>query len=620
MLLDLVGIASESEKVSTNSEGIIEVGGAGPAAAGESVVWMDQRQHVLLRPDMYVGPTGVCEVSADVLVQTGSVLGRERVTAQCSPALLKFMDEAITNAIDNQRTSAAQRCIRVTVEPGGVLCVSNDGDSVPVREHSSGLWVPTVVFSEFLSGTNFDDSEARFTGGRNGVGIKATNTWSKWFEVDIADARVGLRFKQRFEDNMAVRRDPVLSKMARKGSSTSVRWLPDYERLGMGGVARDGLDDGVRRLLEARAYDACVCTGSRVAVYLNGERLGLRTLQQYTRAMGVDPAAVAHDSVPSATSAGASTAPAQAPAGAGDEVLLEVVVAARADPAAGREPHVAAFVNGVRCSAGTHVDLITRRVVEIVTAKARARAKDPLLPVRPQHVRQELTIIASVLVPNPRFASQSKECLDTAVRNFGFTWDPSPAFRAAIERLPLVDRVLEHARDAEARQLQKGPKPSLRTTPRIDKYDPATALFKGEECTLTVTEGDSAKALAVAGLSVVGRRRFGVFPLRGKLMNVTKFSARKVLKNAEISNLMLILGLRFAQVHDAKSVAALPYHRLAIFADQDHDGRRPRHELPARAPPRAARAAPRLCPPLRHAHRARLGMRRPSGILLAAGV
>jgi len=85
-------------------------------------------------------------------------------------------------------------------------------------------------------------------------------------------------------------------------------------------------------------------------------------------------------------------------------------------------------------------------------------------------------------------------------------------------------------------------------------------------CTLILTEGDSAKALAVAGLGVVGRDNFGVFPLRGKLLNVREAKHDTIMKNEEIQNVKKILGLQHNKVYTDKS--SLRYGRLMIMTDQ----------------------------------------------------
>lgn len=107
---------------------------------------------------------------------------------------------------------------------------------------------------------------------------------------------------------------------------------------------------------------------------------------------------------------------------------------------------------------------------------------------------------------------------------------------------------------------------------RIEKLDDANfaATAKGPDCTLILTEGDSAKALAVSGLSVVGRDFYGVFPLKGKLLNVREASTAQIKANEEIQKIAEIVGLQIGKQYT--STKGLRYGHVMIMADQDHDG------------------------------------------------
>jgi DNA topoisomerase-2 len=89
---------------------------------------------------------------------------------------------------------------------------------------------------------------------------------------------------------------------------------------------------------------------------------------------------------------------------------------------------------------------------------------------------------------------------------------------------------------------------------------------KASDCTLILTEGDSAKALAVAGLAVVGRDNFGVFPLRGKLLNVREAKHDQIMKNEEIQNIKKIVGLQHNKEYS--NVSTLRYGQIMIMTDQ----------------------------------------------------
>jgi len=92
------------------------------------------------------------------------------------------------------------------------------------------------------------------------------------------------------------------------------------------------------------------------------------------------------------------------------------------------------------------------------------------------------------------------------------------------------------------------------------------SIAKSKDCTLILTEGDSAKALAMSGLGVVGRDYYGAFPLKGKLLNVREAPHAQILKNEEIQNIAKILGLQFGKVYE--DVSSLRYGHLMIMADQ----------------------------------------------------
>jgi len=91
-----------------------------------------------------------------------------------------------------------------------------------------------------------------------------------------------------------------------------------------------------------------------------------------------------------------------------------------------------------------------------------------------------------------------------------------------------------------------------------------------EQCTIILTEGDSAKSLALAGIEVVGRDKYGVFPLRGKFLNVREASNKQIMENPEIQNLIKILGIQIGKKYD--NLSNLRYGRVMIMTDQDHDG------------------------------------------------
>jgi len=137
----------------------------------------------------------------------------------------------------------------------------------------------------------------------------------------------------------------------------------------------------------------------------------------------------------------------------------------------------------------------------------------------------------------------------------------------------IVESILSVAKAREEAKMVKqmvGKKKSkLIGIPKLEDANDA-GTRNAEACTIILTEGDSAKSLALAGIEVVGRDKYGVFPLRGKFLNVREASNDQIMKNPEITNLIKIMGLQIGQKYE--SAAKLRYGKIMIMTDQDHDG------------------------------------------------
>lgn len=131
-----------------------------------------------------------------------------------TPGLFKIFDEIIVNAADNKQRDPNMDKLDITIDPTtNTISVLNNGKGIPVvihKEHK--CYVPTMIFSQFLTGSNFDDDERKTTGGRNGYGSKLTNVFSNMFTVECVDTENGVKFKQVFENNLIKKGDPIVKK------------------------------------------------------------------------------------------------------------------------------------------------------------------------------------------------------------------------------------------------------------------------------------------------------------------------------------------------------------------------------------------------------------------------
>merc|ERR1719282_1926863 len=158
------------------------------------------------------------------------------------------------------------------------------------------------------------------------------------------------------------------------------------------------------------------------------------------------------------------------------------------------------------------------------------------------------------------------------MNKFGSKCTFSEKFSKQLDKCGIVESVLAWSKFKADQQL--GKKQTAKKTNKlkgIAKLEDANDAGgkNGSQCTLILTEGDSAKALAVAGLGVVGRDRYGVFPLRGKLLNVRDVQQKQIAENKEIMAIVKILGLQFGQKGD---FGKMRYGSIMIMADQDYDG------------------------------------------------
>ena len=231
------------------------------------------------------------------------------------------------------------------------------------------------------------------------------------------------------------------------------------------------------------------------------------------------------------------------------------------------------FVNSICTSrGGTHVNYVTEQIVEKILETIKKKHKD-LNHLKPFQIKNHLWIFLNTLIENPAFDSQTKETLTSKPTQFGSKYELSEKFLKEIIKSGIVENIVMQAQAKQhakmAKTLQATKKSRLLGIPKLEDANEA-GTRTAEYCTLILTEGDSAKQLAMAGIEVVGRDRYGVFPLKGKLLNVRDASIKQITENQEIQNIIKILGLQVNKKYE--NVKQLRYGSIMIMADQDQDG------------------------------------------------
>jgi len=498
-------------------------------------------EHVLLRPDTYVGSVEKQEDQLWVWDEKKGEMQSRKVSYV--PALYKVFDEILVNAADNLQRDPKMNTIKVDIDAKkSRIKVWNNGKGLPVQIHKKHkMFVPELVFGHLLTSDNYDDSERKVTGGRNGFGAKLTNIFSKRFIVETVDK--GKRFRMEWTNNMGKKSKPDVRKHT-GGAYTCVEFWPDLAKFGM-----SDLDAEIRALMQRRVYDLAGTTGQRCAVYLNGRKLPVKSFEAYC-ALFHNGDGHAHKQF---------------------DKRWEILVG-RSD---GEGFQQCSFVNAISTpKGGTHVQYILDQLVDAIIAKA-SRAAGKGVEIKRVHVKNHLWVFINCLIENPAFSSQTKEQMTLKASKFGSSCSLSSAFiKEVLDNTGLLDAVVAEAQMKLTTQMDKmassGSKGKrVLGIPKLEDANDAGGK-DSKSCTLILTEGDSAKALAIAGLSVIGRDKFGVFPLRGKLLNVRDVAQKQVAENKEIMSLVKILGLSFDK-KSAKNMD-LRYGSVMIMADQDLDG------------------------------------------------
>jgi DNA topoisomerase-2 len=225
-------------------------------------------------------------------------------------------------------------------------------------------------------------------------------------------------------------------------------------------------------------------------------------------------------------------------------------------------------VNGIcTTKGGSHVDHVAAFIANGIIDEMAKKIK-----LKPQQVKNAFNIFVKATIENPNFSSQVKSECTSKSQDFGSKFEPPKGFIKNVLKTGIADELMALSKFKEMKELQKSDgarKSKITGIPKLDDANHAGTKHSGK-CTLIVTEGDSAKTLAVAGLSVVGRDQYGVFPLRGKCKNVRDVSVAQLTSNQEFNDLKKILGLQQGKVY--KDVSELRYGRLMIMTDADNDG------------------------------------------------
>ena len=523
--------------------------------AAEIYTKMEHAEHILKKPDTYLGSAEPENIKTFLHDNEGNKMIEKEI--DLTPGFYKCFDELLVNAHDHKKRMQKVandgnqhymvNNIRVNINDDNSITFYNDGDGILVEymeEHK--MYPPTLIFGSLLSGTNFDDNEAREWGGRNGYGAKLANIFSMKFIVETVCHVNKKKFYQEFTNNMQDKTEPVITS-AKIKPYTKITWYPDFKRFNM-----TGLNDDIKALMCKRVYDIAGVTDKDTKIYLNDSLIQVKTFEKYVDMYIGDKSETSR---------------------VFEEGVGWQVVATCSDDDIFQQ---VSFVNGINTSrGGTHTDYISD---QIKTKLADYLKKKKKIDIKPQIIKNQLKIFVNASkIVNPVFDSQTKETLKTPKAKFGTTFDISDKFITQLVKTDIFAKIQAQAAYKDSQLLSKTDgKKSKRV--RVNKLSDANKAGTpdSKKCTIIFTEGDSAKTMAISGLAEVGRDHYGVYPLRGKILNVRDAPTNQVMNCAVLNDIKQIIGLQvntdYIKQYEKTGVWPLRYGQIMIMTDQDHDG------------------------------------------------
>ena len=513
------------------------------------------KEHILDNPDTYIGSVENIDTEGYVFDNTANCMIQKQF--HYIPGLYKLFDEAIVNCRDHaiRMKQAMADCksntiplslIDVSISDDGTMSFMNDGTGIDIEKHPTyNIWIPEMIFAHLRTGTNYDKEEKKIVGGKNGFGAKLIFIWSTEGELETVDHVRGLKFTQKYRNNLDVIEDPVIKKYRGK-PYTKITFKPDYARLGKTGLSIDEL-----ALFKRRVYDIAAMTEKTVKVRYNNELVPIRDFQQYADLYigSKDDAKRAHEK---------------------DEDRWEYIVALSPND----EFVQVSFVNGIYTSkGGKHVEYILNQIIRKLAAYILKKKK---IEVKTTTIKEQLMLFIRCDIENPAFDSQTKDYMNTPSNKFGSACTVSDKFVEKIAKMGIMDAacaLTEVKQNKTAKKSDGAKVKSIRGIPKLVDANLAGTI-DSHKCTIIFCEGDSAKAGIISGLSTEDRNIIGVYPMKGKLFNVRGETIARISENKEVIEIKQILGLETDKVYDSEAdiKACLRYGKILFMTDQDLDG------------------------------------------------
>ena len=511
------------------------------------------KQHILDNPDTYIG--SIENIDTDYWVYKNDKIVSENI--MLIPGLFKLFDEGIVNCRDhvirmkqkikdNIPSSIPVSNIDISIEDDGSICMVNDGNGIDIVKHPEyDVWIPELIFGHLRTSTNYDKTEKKIVGGKNGFGFKLVLIWSEWGYVETVDHVRKLKYRQEFKNNLDEICKPKITKCSTK-PYTKIVFKPDYKRFGI-----SGMTDDIKNVLIRRVYDVAGITDKNIRVKLNSNTIPIKNFSQYIDLYigSKEENKRCHESH--------------------ENERWEYAVSLSPT----HEFQQISFVNGIFTSkGGKHVDYILNQITKKMVTYIEKKKK---VTVTNNSIKEQLTLFLRCDIENPAFDSQTKDYMNTPSAKFGSSCTVSDKFIEKMAKMGVLDAACAITNVKENKNAKKTDGSKTKNVRGIHKLIDANwaGTSRSGECSIILCEGDSAKAGIVSGLSTDDRNKIGVYPMKGKVLNVRGELQKKITENKEINEIKKILGLEINKKYTLEDVKkTLRYGKILFMTDQDLDG------------------------------------------------